>query len=304
MRWQEEGVIFEPGGRDHSAENGSFVAAKDIAKQIFNYQAPEYVAYDFIGIKGANGKMASSTGNVLTLTDLLEVYDKNIILWFYAKNKPNHQFNIALDEDVIRFYSEFDRMVKAYYKGNLDERNKSILSLIGVGENYINNPDFNIISSFLPMVNYNVETLKKLLLKENIDCDSIYFQNRLLRATMWLKKFNNSKYKLLEEFNIDYYKNLKEEELNWLNKTIDIIEKEFDNTEDLQAELYAVVKNGNEENKELKAKQKRYFQIIYNLILGQDKGPKMGLLLSVVDKDKLLYLLSNKKNIKLLKKEL
>ena len=156
----------------------------------------------------------------------------------------------------------------------------------------------------LPMVNYNVETLKKLLLKANIDCDSVYFQNRLLRATMWLQKFNNSKYKLLEEFNIDYYKNLNEEELNWLNKTIDIIEKEFDNTEDLQAELYAVVKNGNEENKELKAKQKIYFQIIYNLILGQDKGPKMGLLLSVVDKDKLLYLVNNKNNIKLLKKEL
>lgn len=156
----------------------------------------------------------------------------------------------------------------------------------------------------LPMVNYNVETLKKLLLKANIDCDSVYFQNRLLRATMWLQKFNNSKYKLLEEFNIDYYKNLNEEELNWLNKTIDIIEKEFDNTEDLQAELYAVVKNGKEENKELKAKQKIYFQIIYNLILGQDKGPKMGLLLSVVDKDKLLYLVNNKNNIKLLKKEL
>lgn len=52
--------------------------------------------------------MASSAGNVLTLTDLLRVCDKNIILWFYAKNKPNHQFNIALDEDVLRYYAEFD----------------------------------------------------------------------------------------------------------------------------------------------------------------------------------------------------
>lgn len=285
MRWQQEGVIFEPGGRDHSAENGSYAVSKEISKQIFGYEAPSYVAYDFIGIKGANGKMASSTGNVLTLTDLLSVYDKNIILWFYAKNKPNHQFNIALDEDVLRFYTEYDRMVKAYFEGKLDDKNSSIISLTGVTNAYVNNPNFGYIANFLPMVSYNEEVLAKLLSKENIDCTTLYFKNRLLRATNWLEKYGNSKIKVLDEFNQEYYDTLNNEEKEWLKNTLNVLQNEYKTIQDLQSDLYAIVKNGIEDLKELKNKQQRYFQIIYNLILGKDNGPKLGLLLSAMNYD-------------------
>ncbi len=301
MRWQQEGVIFEPGGRDHSAENGSFAVSKEIANQIFNYNAPSYVAYDFIGIKGGNGKMSSSTGNVLTLTDLLAVYDKNIILWFYAKNKPNHQFNIALDDDVLRSYTEYDRMVKAYFEGKLDDRNASILSLTGVNANYLNNPNFGYIANFLPMVSYNEDALAKLLSKENIDCSTIYFKNRLLRARCWLEKYNNSKINVLDEFNKEFYDTLTCEEKEWLKMTVFILKNEYDSTQELQTDLYAIVKTGNDNPKELKARQKRYFQIIYNLILGQNSGPKMGLLLSAMDYELIVSKLQNEKVKKLAK---
>ncbi len=294
MRWQQEGVIFEPGGRDHSAENGSYAVSKVIAKEIFGYDAPSYVAYDFIGIKGANGKMASSSGNVLTLTDLLNVYDKNIILWFYAKNNPSHQFNIALDEDVLRYYSEFDRMVKAYFLNKLDKKNASIISLTDVTKSYLNNPDFGTISNFLPMVNYNIEALVSLLKKENIDCNSLQFKSRLLKAINWLEKYNNNKLHILEEFNNEYYDSLLNEEKIWVEKTNEILHKEYKNTKELQEELYAIVKTENDNPKELKEKQKHYFQIIYNMVIGEDKGPKLGLLLFALDNDKREQLLNSK----------
>jgi len=285
MRWKEEKVVFEPGGRDHSAENGSYAVSKVISKEIFGYEAPAYVAYDFIGLKGANGKMASSSGNVLSLSDLLSVYDKYIILWFYAKNKPSHQFSIALDEDVIRYYAEFDRMVKAYYNGNLDEKNASIISLIGVPEHYVQNPDFGSIANFLPMVNYKKEVLEELLKKENIDCSTIHFESRLLRATNWLEKYNNKKISVVNEFNDDFYSTLTEEEIEWIRKTLEILTRNFETTQELQNELYAVVKEDDSDDKRTKEKQKRYFQILYNMILGQDRGPKMGLLLSSLEYD-------------------
>lgn len=288
MRWQEEKVIFEPGGRDHSAENGSYIVSSEIAKTIFNYDAPLYVAYDFIGIKGSNDKMASSTGDVLTLTDLLSVYDKNIILWFYAKNKPSHKFNIALDADVLRYYSEFDRLVKSYFNDDLDKVTSSLMSLTGVTKSYLKNPDFSIIANFLPMVNYNDEVLKILLYKENIDCNNLYFQNRLIRATNWLNKYNNSKIIVLSDFNYDYYENLTEEEKKWLERTLEILKNDFKTTKELQELLYSIVKNENYDIQTIKKKQKRYFQIIYNLILGKDTGPKLGLLLFALDYDTIL----------------
>lgn len=302
MRWQQEGVIFEPGGRDHSAENGSFVVSKEIADQIFNYDAPAYLAYDFIGIKGGNGKMSSSTGNVLTLTDLLAVYDKNLILWFYAKNKPNHQFNIALDDDVLRAYTEYDRMVKAYFEGKLDDRNASVLSLTGVNTNYLNNPNFGYIANFLPMVNYNEEALAKLLSEENIDCSTIYFKNRLLRARCWLEKYNNSKINVLDEFNQEFYDTLTCEEKEWLKMTISVLKNEYNSTQELQTDLYSIVKTDNDNPKELKARQKRYFQIIYNLILGRNSGPKIGLLLSAMDYELIVSKLQTEKEKQLVRK--
>jgi len=38
-------------------------------------------------------------------------FDKNIIWWFYARFDNMHAF----DNDVIRYYSEFDRWVKLYF---------------------------------------------------------------------------------------------------------------------------------------------------------------------------------------------
>lgn len=136
------------------------------------------------------------------------------------------------------------------------------------------------------MVNYNIESLKMLLRKENIDCDNIYFQDRLLKSIMWLKKYDNSKTKILDKFNEEYYNTLNDKEKNWLDQTIKVLEKNIDNTQNLQAELYAVVKSDSNTSN-FKDNQKRYFQIIYNMLLGQDKGPKLGLLLCAIDSETL-----------------
>ena len=87
-----------------------------------------------------------------------------------------------------------------------------------------------------------------------------------------------------------------------LKKTLIILQNSYETTQELQADLYAVVKIGNEEPKELKSKQKRYFQIIYNLLLGQNSGPKMGLLLSAMDYDLIYSRLQNKDAKKLTRK--
>ena len=145
-----------------------------------------------------------------------------------------------------------------------------------------------------------IKSLKILLKKENIDCDSIYFKNRLLRATNWLKEYGNNKTKLLEEFNQEHYKTLTDQEKDWLNDTIEILKENFETTDELQGELYAVVKKETNDSKEIKKLQKRYFQILYNMLLGKDNGPKMGLFLSAVDYDNISKRLTNSNdNIKI-----
>lgn len=291
MRWMIEKVTFETGGVDHSAANGSKAVSERIAREIYNYEPPVYIPYNFIGIKGGGAKMSSSTGNVLTLTDLLKVYDKNIIWWFYARFDNMHAFDIALDNDVIRYYSEFDRWVKLYFNGNIDDKNRSILELTNVEESYLNNPNFSYLATFLPIVNNDITLLKDLLHKENINTESDEFNSRLELAKYWVENYGTDyQVKLLEERNNEFYNTLNDTEKNWLLKTITLLDNSYNTTDELQTALYDVVKEDTlEEN--LKQAQKRYFNILYNMLLGNDKGPKLGLFLMAINKDKLKDLL-------------
>ena len=292
MRWMVEKVTFETGGIDHSAANGSKAVSERVAREIYNYEPPVYIPYNFIGIKGGGAKMSSSTGNVLTITDLLRVYDKNIIWWFYARFDNMHAFDIALDNDVIRYYSEFDRWVKLYFQGNIDEKNKSILDLTEVKESYLKNPNFSYLVTFLPIVNFDINLLKELLAKENINVQAKEFEQRLELARNWVNDYGKDyQVNLLEKRNDKYYTSLNETEKEWLSKTINLLDNHYETTNDLQTALYDIVKDGVLVDKELKVAQKRYFQILYNMLLGMDQGPKLGLFLMALDKDKIKALL-------------
>lgn len=292
MRWMVEKVTFETGGIDHSAANGSKAVSERIAREIFNYEPPIYIPYNFIGIKGGGAKMSSSNGNVLTITDLLKVYDKNIIWWFYARFDNMHAFDIALDNDVIRYYSEFDRLVKLYFDDSIDEKNKNILDLTNVKKSYLNNPNFSYLATFLPIVNYDTNLLKELLTKENIDVNSKQFKQRLELAQNWVMNYGaDYQVNLLTERNNKFYNTLSDLEKNWLAQTIKLLDNNYETTNDLQTALYNIVKDGILADKELKQAQKRYFQILYNMLLGKDKGPKLGLFLMAFDKNQIKSLL-------------
>lgn len=203
-----------------------------------------------------------------------------------------HSFDIALDNDVIRYYGEFDRYVKMYFNNTIDDKNKAIIEQTGVTEDYLNNPNFSYLATFLPIVNYNEDLLKELLEKENINCNTKEYAERLARAKYWVESYGKDyQVKLLEEKNTEVYNSLTSEEKLWLEKTKKILENTYQSSEDLQKELYSVVKTKDLSEEELKSTQKRYFQILYNLLLGTSKGPKLGLFLLALDKDKVKELI-------------
>ena len=111
MRWQLEGVLFEPGGKDHSSDGGSYDTGKQIVAQVYGGWAPEYVAYDFVSVKGRGGKISSSKGNVVTVEDCLEIYEPKVLRWLFGSYRANTEFAISFDLDVLRIYEDYDRAV-------------------------------------------------------------------------------------------------------------------------------------------------------------------------------------------------
>jgi len=115
MRWCFDGVDFEPAGKDHHSEGGSFDTARLIAEEVFNYTAPVTFQYDFVRIKGRGGKISSSEGQVLPLSEVLEYYQPELVRFMFAGTRPNSEFAISFDLDAIKIYEDYDRIERDYF---------------------------------------------------------------------------------------------------------------------------------------------------------------------------------------------
>ena len=115
MRWKYEDVDFEPAGKEHHSAGGSFDTAKQVSQQVYGQAAPVTFKYDFISIKGMGGKISSSLGNVLSVDDVLQVYQPEIVRYLFAGTRPNVEFAISFDLDVIKIYEDYDRTERVYF---------------------------------------------------------------------------------------------------------------------------------------------------------------------------------------------
>ena len=295
MRWRYENVHFEPGGRDHSSENGSYRVSSEIAVKILGYRAPHYVPYEFIGLKGNTSKMSSSTGHLITPADLLKVYPKEIILFLFAKYHPSDAFDIGLDDEVNRMFTEFERMLpnierQTSFLQEVLQLSKSHLSQLGVG------PKFSNIASTLPLLNFDRKILFNLMGDYDFSDAMVWeaFNRKCDYAAYWLQNLNSKRLPTIQErFNAYYYKTLTPDERVWVDAFRNLIETQSvapKDSSDILQRIYDIVEC-TDANKRRKL-QKRFFEIVYRLVLGQSSGPQISVLLRMVPKDQMLMLLS------------
>jgi lysyl-tRNA synthetase class 1 len=171
MRWAYEGVCFEPGGKDHSSAGGSFDTAKQIVGPVYGGDAPEYVAYDFVRIKGRGGKISSSKGEAVTVHDCLEIFEPEMLRWIFASQRPNSEFQISFDLDVIKLYEDYDRAVAQAFvpdDGSKNDKKRQIVRRtielsrldarkIEPGDEPIRVPSFRPISMILQIYDGDVD---------------------------------------------------------------------------------------------------------------------------------------------------
>ncbi len=115
MRWKHEDVDFEPAGKEHHSAGGSFDTARTVSQQVYGQTPPVTFKYDFISIKGRGGKISSSSGDVVSVRDVLEVYQPEIVRHLFVGTRPNAEFAISFDLDVIKIYEDYDKCERIYF---------------------------------------------------------------------------------------------------------------------------------------------------------------------------------------------
>ena len=295
MRWAYEGVNFEAGGKDHSTYGGSYDVATVIAREIFNIEPPFYQSYDFINLKGNEGKMSSSKGNGLTPKQLLDYYEEPILKWIYTRVLPTKPFDLAFDSDIIRLYDEFDRSVQNIEKLDSSIANGLKLAIKDINTERLQKPaSFRQLTGWAQVVNWDFDKLVNLFKAQGLDYSLESISIRLEKAKNWMQKFYQEELiTILTSKNIDYIQNLSDSEKSQIKQMHDFLSTNPSaSIEEINKVMYDIPKDENLDMEANKENQRKYFESIYYLLLNKPKGPRLSTFLWALDKNQILPLLN------------
>src|SRR5262249_45942644 len=119
-KWIALGVDVEGGGKDHSTKGGSRDVANHITKEIFNYEPPFDIPYEFFLVGGK--KMSSSKGRGSSEKDIADLFPpREFRLTLIGKDiKEQINFDPAGDS-VPRWYDWYDELGEIVRSGKADD---------------------------------------------------------------------------------------------------------------------------------------------------------------------------------------
>jgi lysyl-tRNA synthetase class 1 len=301
MRWAFEGVCFEPGGKDHSSAGGSYDTAKQIVGSVYDGTAPEYVAYDFVRLKGFGGKISSSAGRVTTVSDCLRVFEPEMLRWIFASQRPNSEFQISFDLDVIKLYEDFDRAVATAHQaddGSKKDRKRQIvrrtIELSAVAPMRIDPvdestrvPSFRPMSLILQIYDGDIERTQAHYESTGeiaTDAERMRFRSRAERVWNWILDFAPEEfcYRIRET---PATTGLEGEPRDVLARLVSILEESPEITE---AELIPHLKTLCDGTS---LEPQDFYPYAYDLLIEREKGPKLTTLLTTMGTERALMLL-------------
>jgi len=297
MRWKEENTIFEPAGKDHHSQGGSFDTARLVAKEVYGVEPPETFQYDFIGLKGLPGKMSSSSGNVVNLAQVLKVYQPEVTRYMFAGTRPNTEFNISFDLDVIKTYEDYDKMERIVFgvdkakNDKIFEKQRRVWELSQISEKKEEWPTtisyqlpFRHLCNMLQANSGNIDAVIANL--KDIKPDQVdRFKARCKCAWYWITECAPEDFKFqLQDPSASNFKKaeLSETELSCIKKIYDEIIPGMDEVEEklFNKSLYDVAEECGIESKQL-------FTACYHILLGKEKGPRLASFMKLIGREKL-----------------
>jgi len=305
MRWAWENVNFEPGGLDHATPGSSYTVGKDVVK-IFGGRAPAFVSYAFVGIAGMP-KMSSSAGGVPIPADALKVLEAPMVRWLYVRRQPKQAFNIDFGPEVVRLYDEWDALGrKAADPSKRDahvlafERASSTASAGVLPTSPVPVP-FRVLSSVADVTAGSAEQISRIVSHVGYEHESVSdLSPRLERAMAWTSEFVPEADRTVVRSIPDTARlaALSPHESQWISLLLDGLGPGELDLEPVTSLVYGVPKLAlglgldDEPTDEVKADQKTFFTLLYNLLVSADRGPRLPTLIVALGAEQVRSLLT------------
>ena len=264
-KWKVLGVTVEGAGKDHMSKGGSHDLTSIVCKQIFNYEVPYPIPYEFFLIGGK--KMSSSKGFGFSASEMLEILPPELLRFVMVRTKMSQaiEFDPANPDTIPSLFDEYQESAEAYTnKDGSDLARTFELSQV----KSVNLPPkvrFRSLTQWVQMPNME-EEIKKEGLTEWAKF-----------AKIWVERFAPEKDKFEVQANIPDTTSLSSEQKEYLKKLSTGFDDEK-SPEEIQVFVYELSKSQGISSSDA-------FKAIYIAFLGKDHCPKAAWLLQSLDKD-------------------
>jgi lysyl-tRNA synthetase, class I len=287
-RWKILGVTFEPFGKDHGTVGGTHDTGVAIAEEIYNYPAPKHTMYEFILLKG-KGAMHSSKGTALSAEEMLKLTPPEVLRFLIMKNQQNKHIQFDPGLGVLNLIDEYDQQERIYFK-----EDKEVKGMKDLKRTYELSQPFSVPKKIpiqlpyrhlvtLVQIGKNWDDIKDILQrtqqipKKLEKTDEEHLKQRAKHAKYWLDNFAPEIVKFEVKNQLPKIK-LSDEQNKFLKTFLEKIPKTSWDAEEIHNAIYEL-------SEREKIPIKTAFMTIYQIILGQEKGPRAGFFLSNLDKE-------------------
>ena len=296
-RWKIFGTTCEPFGKDHAASGGSYDVSKIISKDIYGYEAPYPVPYEWITLKGE--AMSKSHGVFFTPGQWLEIAEPETLNYFIFRSKPLKHKDFDPSMPFLDFIEQYDRVERIYFgaeeasSDKEEEKLKKIYeaSQIEIPKSIPFQPSYRFLTVAYQIAGSNLEKVFEILKKNSqlpedmkgknfaeIDANDIErFKRRINQVKNWLELYAPEFVKFQVQKKLPRVE-ISDVQKEFLFKVSDLLEKGEYNPEEFHDAMYLIIHD-------LDMKPQKAFQAIYKVITGKKQGPRAASFVLSLDKD-------------------
>lgn len=278
-RWKMLGVTIEPFGKDHAAAGGSYDTAKRISKEVFDYDPPYGIFYEYLYLVGTEGKMSSSIGNVISIDDALKVMSPEILRFMLIRNKNRH-IDFDPGQTIPQLIDEFAKIKEEYIPTDRTPQDR-LYEFSRIREDKFKKKVIPLthLSMVYQAAQGNIDEIIRLLKRTGyatVKKEDSYFTEQIERTKNWLKKYapENFRFEIRKKLPKDL--KLTKEQKELISATISRLEEGESDPQILHNFIY-------DKGKSLNLRPMETFQPFYQILLGKNSGPKLGWFLMILD---------------------
>lgn len=276
-QWKHWGVCSEGAGKEYESRNSAFWVNAEICEKVLGFPMPVPIFYEHLMIDGK--KMSASLGNVVYPKDWAEVARPETLKYLYMK-RINKARSFSWG-DVPSLELEVDRDVSS--------GGSKLISYSAVkNRELVQIPvDYSTIATLIPLFKDDANLFTQLfsagLFPKNFsgkEKDALIERIKMARA--WLEKYAP------QEFKLSFLEILSDEVKNVMNvsarKLLPVVAKKLegiDSADEIQQAIFNEAKAND-------VKPKQLFKVIYLALTGKESGPRAGLLILALGKEKCL----------------